>query len=176
MRLWASWFIPFVGTAMFALGLYVVLLGDGGKPTGGLLPDPAVAPETAPASFGHGSRMKNANGEASATAGLKGGNAGPPGPKGDPGPPGAKGDVGPPGAKGDPGPPGPGHQDGGGAVSMRMLRGKASNACEPDETMISAYCVSSASEITAAPTIVPPRGAKCSALLNMTVVIACAKL
>jgi hypothetical protein len=57
-----------------------------------------------------------------------------------------------------------------------VLRGKASNACESDETMISAYCVSPANEITAPPAIVPPRGAKCSALLNMTVVMTCAKL
>jgi hypothetical protein len=42
--------------------------------------------------------------------------------------------------------------------------------------MISAYCVSAANEITAPPTIIPPRGAKCSALLNMRVVITCAKL
>jgi hypothetical protein len=57
-----------------------------------------------------------------------------------------------------------------------VLRGKASNTCEPDETLISAYCVSSADEITAPPTIIPPRGARCSALLKMTVVVTCAKL
>jgi hypothetical protein len=57
-----------------------------------------------------------------------------------------------------------------------VLRGSASNSCHADETMIGAYCVSAATELTATPTIVPPRGAKCSAVLNMTVVITCAKL
>jgi len=97
------------------------------------------------------------------------------GPKGDPGP---KGEAGVPGAKGDAGPAGPKGESGGGGSSptLRVIRGKTSNSCEADETMISAYCVSAASEITAPPAIVPPRGAKCSAVLNMTVVITCAKL
>ena len=60
--------------------------------------------------------------------------------------------------------------------ALRVLRGSASNSCHADETLISAYCVSAANEITAPPAIVPPRGAKCSAVLNMTVVITCAKL
>jgi hypothetical protein len=59
---------------------------------------------------------------------------------------------------------------------LRVLRGSASNSCRPDETLISAYCVSAANEITAPPAIVPPRGARCSALLKMTVVVTCAKL
>jgi hypothetical protein len=112
------------------------------------------------------------------------GDAGPPGPKGDPGLPGPKGETGPAGPKGDTGPPGPrgepgppgATRDSGGTASLRVLRGSPSNACASDETLISAYCVSAANEITAPPTIVPPRGAKCSALLHMTVVIACAKL
>jgi hypothetical protein len=121
-------------------------------------------------------------------AGPKG-NTGAPGPKGDAGPAGPKGDAGPAGPKGDAGAkgetgpkgdaglPGPkGDAGGGGGPALRVLRGSASNACQPDETMLGAYCVSAASEITAAPTIVPPRGAKCSAVLNMTVVITCAKL
>jgi hypothetical protein len=109
-------------------------------------------------------------------AGSKG-EAGPAGPKGDVGPAGPKGDIGPPGPKGEAGPPGPKGEPGGGAGSaLRVLRGSPSNTCEPDETLISAYCVSKADEITAPPAIVPPRGAKCSALLHMTVVITCAKL
>ncbi|MCX7312962.1 MAG: hypothetical protein NTV56_14855 [Alphaproteobacteria bacterium] len=130
------------------------------------------------------------------------GTAGSPGPRGEPGPPGPKGDAGAAGPKGEPGAQGPkGEPDAAGAkgdagpqgpkgdagtkgepgggsagTAMRVLRGSAVNTCQPDETMISAYCVSSATEITAPPTIVPPRGAKCSALLNMTVVIVCAKL
>jgi hypothetical protein len=185
MRLWASWLIPIAGTAVFVLALYAVLLGDGRIPVGSLLPSlVGGAPDTAPASVGQGSRPQNANPAASATPGPKGdagppgpkGDMGPAGPKGDAGPPGVKGDAGPPGPKGDAGPPGTNREAGGGALSLRVLRGKASNACESDETMISAYCVSSANEITAPPAIVPPRGAKCSALLNTTVVITCAKL
>jgi hypothetical protein len=144
-----------------------------------------------------------AKGEAGAT-GPKGdvgppgpkGEAGPAGPKGEAGPPGAKGDTGPTGSKGETGPPGPRGEagppglngetgppgqkgdpgNGGGGPALRVLRGSASNSCHADETMLGAYCVSAATELTATPTIVPPRGAKCSAVLNMTVVITCAKL
>jgi hypothetical protein len=110
------------------------------------------------------------------------------GPKGEPGPPGPKGERGTPGPRGEPGPPGPRGEPGGATASsnsggastsgpaLRVLRGKASDSCEPGETLISAYCVSSADEITAPPAIIPPRGAKCSALLKMTVVVTCAKL
>ena len=176
MRLWASWLIPIAGTAVFVLALYAVLLGDGRIPIGSLLPSlVGGAPDTAPASVGQGSPPQNANPGASATPGPKG-DTGPPGPKGDMGPAGPKGDAGPSGVKGDAGPPGPKGEAGGGALSLRVLRGRASNVCDSDETMISAYCVSSANEITAPPAIVPPRGAKCSALLNTTVVITCAKL
>jgi hypothetical protein len=105
--------------------------------------------------------------------GLKG-EAGPVGPKGEPGPPGPKGDAGPAGPKGDAGPPGPPGEAGGGP-SLRVLTGRASNACRPDETMISAYCVSEANEIQSAPFIIPPRGAHCVAIRNATVVIVCAK-
>jgi hypothetical protein len=59
---------------------------------------------------------------------------------------------------------------------LRVLRGSASNACQSNETMISAYCVSSANEITAPPVIIPPRGARCVGILNVKVVITCAKL
>jgi hypothetical protein len=116
--------------------------------------------------------------------GLKGdagpkGEAGPAGPKGDTGSPGPVGNAGPPGPsgpKGEAGPPGPAGDSAGGGPALRVLRGSASNSCHADETMIGAYCVSAATELTATPTIVPPRGAKCSAVLNMTVVITCAKL
>ena len=117
--------------------------------------------------------------------GLKGdagpkGEAGSAGPKGDTGSPGPVGNAGPPGPsgpKGEAGPPGPtGDSAAGGGPALRVLRGSASNSCHADETMIGAYCVSAATELTATPTIVPPRGAKCSAVLNMTVVITCAKL
>jgi hypothetical protein len=59
---------------------------------------------------------------------------------------------------------------------MRVLAGRPSNSCQADETLISAYCVSSATEITSAPVIIPPRGARCVGILNVTVVITCAKL
>jgi hypothetical protein len=42
--------------------------------------------------------------------------------------------------------------------------------------MISAYCVSSANEIIAPPVIIPPRGARCMGIMNVKVVITCAKL
>jgi hypothetical protein len=42
--------------------------------------------------------------------------------------------------------------------------------------MISAYCVGSANEIAAPPFIIPPRGARCIGILNVTVVVVCAKL
>jgi hypothetical protein len=57
-----------------------------------------------------------------------------------------------------------------------VLRGRAANHCEPDETMISAYCVGSANEIAAPPFIIPPRGARCIGILNVTVVVVCGKL
>lgn len=102
------------------------------------------------------------------------GEAGLQGPKGEPG---AKGEAGPQGPKGEPGPPGPGGESGGGSgLSLRVLRGSVSNACQPDETMISAYCVSDANEIISPPVIMPPRGARCLGTLHPTVVITCAKL
>jgi hypothetical protein len=106
--------------------------------------------------------------------GLKG-DAGPPGPKGETGSQGPQGEAGPQGPKGEPGTSGTGTASGPG-VSLRVLSGRPSNACQSDETMISAYCVSSASEITSAPIIIPPRSARCVAILNATVVITCAKL
>ncbi len=98
------------------------------------------------------------------------------GPKGEAGPPGPKGEPGAPGPKGEPEPPGQAGEGSRQGASLRVLSGRPSNACEADETMISAYCVSSASEITAAPIIIPPRSARCVAILNATVVITCAKL
>ena len=116
--------------------------------------------------------------------------------KGEAGPPGAKGEAGPPGPKGEPGPPGPPGPKGDSGISrpnnepaaehakpdeanhgptLRVLTGRASNSCKPDEVMISAYCSSAATEITAVPIIIPPRSARCVAILNATVVITCAK-
>ena len=129
-------------------------------------------------------------------AGLQGpkGDAGPPGSQGERGPPGPKGEAGlqgpkgeaglqglrgeagPQGLKGEPGPPGPKGEPGASAGALRVLSGQASNACEPDETMISAYCVSSAGQMKSDPFIVPPRGARCVGVLNPAVVITCAKL
>lgn len=103
------------------------------------------------------------------------GDAGAPGPKGEAGTPGPKGEAGASGERGEPGPPGPKGEPGG-IGTLRVLRGRVANACEADETMISAYCVSSANEITSAPIIIPPRGARCLGVLNPTVVITCVKL
>jgi hypothetical protein len=107
---------------------------------------------------------------------------GPQGPKGDPGPPGPRGDLGQQGERGLPGPKGesaiegPKGEPGTRGTSLRVLRGQPSNSCEPGETMISAYCVSSADEIRSAPIIIPPRGARCLGILNVAVVITCARL
>jgi hypothetical protein len=59
---------------------------------------------------------------------------------------------------------------------LRVLSGRPSNSCQADETLISAYCTSSATEITSAPIIIPPRSARCLGILNVAVVITCAKL
>ena len=111
-------------------------------------------------------------------AGLQGpkGEAGPQGPKGEAGLQGPKGDPGLQGPKGEAGLQGPKGEAGGSMGALRVLRGKASNACEPDETMVSADCVSSAGEMKSDPFIIPPRGARCVGVLNPAVVITCAKL
>lgn len=104
------------------------------------------------------------------------GERGTPGPKGEAGLQGPKGEAGLQGLKGEPGPPGPKGEPGAPAGGLRVLRGQASNACEPDETMISAYCVSSAGQMKSDPFVVPPRGARCVGVLNPAVVITCAKI
>ena len=111
---------------------------------------------------------------------------GQPGPKGEPGsqgPPGAagspgsQGELGPQGPPGPAGPPGPKGEVGGAAGNMlRVVRGRPQASCEQDETMIAAYCVSSASEMQSAPFVVPPRGARCVGMMNPTAVITCARL
>jgi hypothetical protein len=119
------------------------------------------------------------------------GDAGPPGPQGEPGPPGPQGELGPPGPQGERGPPGlqgergplgpqgergPASTAEGGALMLRVLRGKPSKSCDPDETLIGAYCISAANEIQSAPFIIPPRAARCIGVLDPRVVITCAKL
>jgi hypothetical protein len=162
---------------MFALALYAMIQGNDRIPIGSLVQTLSdLARDTPAVSVGQGSPPRTAHVEPpAATPGPKG-EAGPPGPKGESGPPGPKGDAGPPGPKGDAGASGPKGEGAGGAMSLRVLRGSASNSCGSDETLVSAYCISAANEITAPPTIMPPRGAKCSALLNMTVVMTCARL
>ncbi len=136
-----------------------------------------------------GARGESGPQGAKGEAGARGekGEPGPQGPKGETGPqgaPGAKGEAGAPGARGEPGPQGPKGEarpqgpkgEPGGLGTLRVLRGSASNACQADEAMISAYCVSRADEITSAPIIIPPRGARCVGVLHATVVITCAKL
>jgi hypothetical protein len=104
------------------------------------------------------------------------GQPGPAGPKGESGPPGAKGEAGPAGPKGEPGASAPQAAPGGPGVSLRVVGGRASNSCHADETLISAYCTSAATEITSAPIIIPPRSARCVGVLQVAVVITCAKL
>ena len=194
MRPWASWLISIAGTALVILAFFALLPADDRIPAGGLLTGSGSAlREQKPTSVGQGSGRQNSSAETAGTPGPKGdpGERGPQGPRGETGAqglPGAKGDAGPPGPKGeqgakgepgpkgDPGPAGANSDPGSSGPALRVLRGSPSNTCQPDETMIGAYCVSSANEITAPPTIIPPRGARCSAVLNMTVVITCAKL
>jgi len=126
-----------------------------------------------------GSQGRRGETGASGEPGARGakGEPGPAGPKGEAGAQGAKGEPGIPGEKGATGPPGPKGEPGNGpGLALRILRGSVSNACQPDETMISAYCVSNANEIISPPIIIPPRGARCLGVLNPTVVITCAKL
>ena len=105
---------------------------------------------------------------------------GPQGPKGDPGPRGERGEAGErglPGPQGERGPAGPQGEAGSpGGLGLRVVRGKPSKSCEPDETLISAYCVGAASETQSAPFIAPPRTARCVGILDVSVVITCAKL
>jgi hypothetical protein len=96
------------------------------------------------------------------------GERGLPGPQGERGPAGPQGERGLAGPQGEAGPPG--------VLGLRIARGKPSKSCEPDETLISAYCVGAASEIQSAPFIAPPRTARCVGILDVSVVITCAKL
>jgi hypothetical protein len=48
--------------------------------------------------------------------------------------------------------------------------------CASDETLIAAYCISQATEITSSPIIIPPRGARCIGVYDPMVVITCGKL
>jgi hypothetical protein len=192
MRPWMSWLVTLAGGIAVVLGFYVVLPAD--------VRDDIVAaisePRNQPGHTGSVTVGQNAPQASAGTPGVPGpkgdpGGRGPPGPKGDAGPPGPKGEPGPPGAKGEPGPPGPKGDAAakdqpnaqgskapptGQGPSLRVLTGRAANACQADETMIGAYCMSSATEITSAPIIIPPRGARCLGILNATVVITCAKL
>jgi hypothetical protein len=59
---------------------------------------------------------------------------------------------------------------------LRVIGGRPANSCHADEMLISAYCTSAATEITSAPIIIPPRGARCVGILHVAVVITCAKL
>jgi Collagen triple helix repeat (20 copies) len=96
------------------------------------------------------------------------GDAGPAGPAGPPGPQGVAGPAGPQGPKGDAGPAGK-------SAALRVLTGKASNACAEGETLISAYCAGATAR---GPQVTPPRSASCvgAGSPGTNVVITCAKL
>jgi hypothetical protein len=184
MRPWASWLITVVGgiAAVLAFGAVIPDLrgtvGDivadlrdrsvgAGAMTVGRGPvrtDPAKGHAGAPDAHGRSAVASGARDEAE---GL-------PGPKGDPGPPGPRGEAGPPGPKGASGQPGP--KGDSASSSLRVLTGQAPNACADDETLVSAYCISEATEISAPPFIIPPRAARCVGVLKPTVVMVCAKL
>ena len=197
MKQRTAWLVTCIASA--ATVLYAVLSSHFG---GDLVPIAGLRKPTppAPAAFDRNWKADAVAVDAVATGeqregpqGPKGGTgpqgeaglSGPQGPKGDPGQPGLQGALGPPGPKGEAGPPGPKDEPGSQGAkgepgasmgALRVLRGQASNACEPDETMISAYCVSSADQMKSDPFIVPPRGARCVGVLNPAVVITCAKL
>jgi hypothetical protein len=193
MKGWAAWLVTCaVGTAVL-LAFYVVLGGDldddfdavlslrkqwqAGSPTvgQGWKADQAAATKGA---------ALDADADAAGRKGDTGargprGEPGLAGPQGRPGPEGPKGEQGvqgPAGPAGPPGPDGPKGEPGALGVALRVLRGQPSNACESDETMIGAYCISSADEIRSAPIIIPPRGARCIGMMNPAVVITCARL
>jgi hypothetical protein len=116
-------------------------------------------------------------GQATGPAGDPGppGQPGPAGPRGEPGAQGPAGKEGPQGPTGKEGPQGPKGEPGTPSNPLRMVRGQPLASCSHDETMISAYCISSATEMQSAPFIIPPRGARCVGISNPTVVLTCAK-
>lgn len=182
MRPWVSWLITVVGgiAAMLAFGAVIPdLRGTVGDIVADLRDRSAGA---AAITVGRGPVTTNpakgnspeARGRSAVASGARDEAEGLPGPKGDPGRPGPRGDVGPPGPKGAPGPQGPKGESA--SSSLRVLTGQASNTCADDETLVSAYCISEATEISAPPFIIPPRAARCVGVLKPTVVMVCAKL
>jgi hypothetical protein len=59
---------------------------------------------------------------------------------------------------------------------LGLQRGRGAVYCASDETLIAAYCISQATEITSSPIIIPPRGARCIGVYDPMVVITCGKL
>jgi hypothetical protein len=189
MTRWVAWILTVAGGAGVCLALYV-LAGD--ELRNGI--DATLArshrPTNASITFGQGSRPNGGvvdrdERREPGPAGPVGpiGPAGPQGPKGDQGlrgergpagESGPQGERGPVGPQGEPGPSGPKTEAG--ALALRVVRGKPSKSCEPDETLISAYCIGSATEMQSAPFIAPPRTARCVGILDVSVVITCAKL
>jgi hypothetical protein len=57
-----------------------------------------------------------------------------------------------------------------------VLSGKSQDTCDIDaEIMIAAYCRAAGSEVTQAPVIVPPNGARCGGDPPTQIVMTCAK-
>ena len=194
MREWAAWFVTCAVGASVIFAFYAVLGSDLDGNIDAILNLGKQSQARSP-TFGQSSKIeKGAAADADAVrkgdTGTRGpqGEPGPPGPqgpkgdrgvqglKGDPGQQGPQGESGPPGPKGEPGPAGLKAEFSALGSMLRVVRGQPSNSCDPDETMISAYCISSADEIRSAPIIVPPRGARCLGVLDPAVVITCAKL
>jgi hypothetical protein len=181
MRPWVSWLITVVGgiAAVLAFGAVIPdLRGTVGDIVADLRDRSAGAgamtvgrgPVRTDPAKGHAGAL----GGSAVASGVRGETEGLPGPKGDPGAPGPRGEAGPPGPKGVPGPQGPKGEST--SSSLRVLTGQASNTCADGETLVSAYCISEATEISAPPFIIPPRAARCVGVLKPTVVMVCAKL
>jgi hypothetical protein len=202
MSRWTAWVLTIAGGISVCVALIVIVMGEIGNIDVLLTEAPQLNSTSTTLGVGQGwASDRKANQERGqiglqdpkrepgpqgehGPAGQTGprGDAGPPGPQGEPGPPGPQGKPGPTGPQGERGPPGPQGELGPapasqpGALVLRVLRGKPSKSCGPDETLISAYCISAANEIQSAPFIIPPRAARCIGVLDPGVVISCAKL
>ena len=197
MTRWAAWLLTLAGGTSVCLALYALV---GQEIVGNIAETLASTPRSSSTSTTLGQGSVAGGGAVDKNASQQPGPVGPQGPNGEPGlrgehgppgergtqgerglpgPQGERGPAGPPGERGPPGPqgkPGPAASVEPGALVLRVLRGRPSKSCDADETLISAYCTGSASEIQSAPFIIPPRAARCIGIFEPSVVITCAKL
>jgi hypothetical protein len=174
MTRWAALLLTVAGVAGVSFAAYILV---GNEIVGSIDALLARPPRTNSTTLVQGSTVSGEVIDQNATRDPSAGLVGPQGPKGDPGAQGERGQAGergPAGPQGEPGPPGERAEPG--ALGLRVVRGTPSKSCDPDETLISAYCAGAASETQSAPFIIPPRAARCIGVLDPSVVITCAKL